>query len=92
MSMDSKLYTVGDVSEIGRSLVEQARVREELRDRFATAALQGLLAARVADEFGKSVLLWRERNELLWNVGSVPADLARLAYELAGAMLEARSR
>lgn len=70
--------------ELGQKVVEAAAVRvgnvEQLRDRFAMAALTGLLGAN--DSRDSTVAPWREQSNDV---------VARAAYEYADAMLAARA-
>lgn len=66
-----------------------------LRDHFAALALTGLLAARVEaqndDDSEPAPLLWHSATTGLgWNYDNTAAVMAKLAYELADAMLLAR--
>jgi hypothetical protein len=62
---------------------EQAKSDAELRDRFAAAALQGLVASNFYDRY---LAYWK--TEKL--VGSIPHVAAAIAYEYADAMLDYR--
>lgn len=61
-----------------------------LRDRFAMAALTGLLASRVSDQDGAMPLVYWSDAGLAWNHRGIPGMLAARAYEVADAVMARR--
>lgn len=62
-----------------------------VRDYMAAKVLQGIFAGHIENDSGKTSLLFWDHN-LGWNNPNVPVMVANLAYDMADAMIVARSK